>query len=316
MSKKLCFAAILAAFAAVGCNEKNVELPDDTDLLSGETVQLTVRIPQVSTKVTGLPSDDTVEDLQVFVFNKNGAYETSSSGSGASLSLTCTAGEKQIVALVNAPVEDGVNSISELRSRTSDLADCSENSIVMAGELTTILEVSSTVTLEVERLAARVAVSEVKTDFVLDQHKALKFDIKAIYLVNAAGQRAYLSDTPPAKWYNEGKHDALTAPAFLYDEVSSGVVENGSTYDTEHYFYCYPNSTSTKTRLVVEAMVGDYLYYYPVNIDKVYPNTAYTYSLTITRLGSDSPNKPVEAGTVQFVVTVKDWVHQDVEETI
>ena len=46
------------------------------------------------------------------------------------------------------------------------------------------------------------------------------------------------------------------------------------------------------------------------------PNTAYTYNLTITRLGSDSPDMPVEEGTIKFTVTVKDWVEQDINETI
>ena len=316
MVKKFYLAAIVAAFAAVGCSEMKEELASDASMTTGEKVLLTVRIPQVSTKVTGASNDDAVGDIQVFVFNKNGAYETSSYGNGAALSLTCTTGEKQIVALVNAPLETGVNNIGELRARTSDLVDCSEGSIVMAGEVTKVLEASSTVTMVVERLAAKVAVSQVKTDFVLEQHQALQFEIKAIYLVNAAGQRSYLVDNTPSKWYNLGMCDASTAPAFLYDEVTSGVIENGSSYDIEHYFYCYPNATTTKTRLVVEAQVGDYLYYYPLTLDRVDPNTAYTYNLTITRLGSDSPDKPVEEGTVQFNVTVKEWTEQNVEEII
>ena len=316
MMKKFYLAAMVAAFAVVGCSEMKENLAGDPGMAKEEKVQLTVRIPQVSTKVTGSSNDDAIGGIQVFVFNKNGEYETSSFGNGAALSLTCTTGEKQIVALVNAPQETGVNNITELRARTSDLADCSEGSIVMAGEITKVLEASSTVTMAVERLAAKVAVSQVKTDFTLEQHRDLKFDIKAIYLVNAAGQKSYLVDNTPSKWYNLGSYDASTAPAFLYDEVTSGVIENGSSYDTEHYFYCYPNATTTKTRLVVEAKVGDYLYYYPLTLDSVDPNTAYTYNLTITRLGSDSPNKPVEEGTVQFNVTVKEWVEQNVEEII
>ena len=316
MCKKFYLAALLAALGLVGCNEKNADLPNDGDGFSGERVQLTVRIPQAGTKVTGPASDDAVGDIQVFVFNKNGAYETSSFGDGASLSLTCTTGEKQIVALVNAPKESGVKNIAELRARTADLADCSEDSIVMAGEVTKVLEASSTLTLSVERLAAKVAVDQVKTEFTLDQHKALDFKIRSIYLINVAGERAYLAGNTPDSWYNEGAYDDSNSLSFLHDDVNSDAIKNGSSYDVEHYFYCYPNATATKTRLVVEALVGDYVYYYPVTLDRVDPNTAYTYSLTITRLGSDSPDKPVEEGTVQFNVTVKDWVEHDVDETI
>lgn len=315
MCKRLYLAALLAAFGLVGCNEKNVDLSSD-ELPSGEKIQLTVKLPLSATKVTGPASDDQVGDIQVFVFDKNGVYETSSSGSGSTLSLTCTTGEKQIVALVNAPKESGVKNISELRARTADLTDCSESSIIMAGEVTKVLEASSTITMTVERIAAKVAVDKVKTDFALEQHKELDFEIRSIYLINVAGERAYLTDNTPSLWYNEGEHIAATAPSFLHDDVTAGTIVNGSTYDTEHYFYCYPNATVTKTRLVVEAQIGSYVYYYPVTLDKVEPNTAYTYSLTITRLGSDSPDKPVEDGAVQFNVTVKDWVEQNVEEII
>ncbi len=315
MFKKFYLAALLAAIGLVSCNEKNVDFPDD-GMSSAEKIQLTVRLPKVSTKVSGPPSDNSVRNIQVFVFDKNGVYETSSSGSGASLSLTCTTGEKQIVALANAPQELGVKNISELRARTADLKDCSAGLVVMAGEVTKVLESSSTVTISVERLAARVAVDQIKTDFALDQHKDLSFNVKAIYLINVAGERAYLDDNTPSTWYNKGGYDAATSPSFLYDEVLSGSVTNGNAYNTAHHFYCYPNTTSTKTRLVVEAEVGGYRYYYPVTLDRIDPNTAYTYSLTITRLGSDSPDKPIEDGSVLFNVTVKDWIEQDVDEII
>ena len=103
---------------------------------------------------------------------------------------------------------------------------------------------------------------------------------------------------------------------FLYDAVTDGQVADGESYRTEHFFYCYPNETATKTRLVIEAEIGGYTYYYPLTLDEVAANTAYTYNLTITRLGSDSPNVPVADGAVNFTVTVKDWVVQNVQETI
>ena len=316
MLKDFCFAAVVAVFALTGCNEKNVELDETAAGDSADKIQLTVRVPESATKVTGTSSDDAVKDLQVFVFDKNGVYETSSQGSGSSLSLTCTTGETTVVALVNAPQEVEVDNITELRSRTSDLKDCSPDAIVMAGELTQVLQASSSLTITVERLAAKVAVDQIRTDFELDQHKNLTFNVKAIYLVNVAGERAYLTGNTPSSWYNKGAYVAATSPSFLYDKVTSGVIADGASYNTRHHFYCYPNATATKTRLVVEAELGGYTYYYPVTLDKIDPNTSYTYSLTITRLGSDSPDKPVEDGTVQFSVVVKDWVEHDVDEII
>ena len=312
MLKKLFFAAV-AAVGLVGCSEKDVELGNEQN---GEKVQLTVNLPQSVTKVTGAANDAQVNDLQIFVFDKNGLYETSSQGSGSTLALTCTTGEKNIVALVNAPKEGPVDNIQQLRSRTSDLSDCSATNIVMSGEVKKTLTASTTITMQVERLAAKVAVAKVSTDFELDAHKSLAFEIKSIYLINVAGERAYLSDNTPQVWYNEAQYSSSSSLQFLHDDVDDGAVSNGGSYDKEHFFYCYPNTTSTPTRLVVEAEVGGYTYYYPLTLDTVAPNTAYTYNLTITRLGSDSPDVPVAEGTVNFTVTVKDWVEQRVSETI
>ncbi len=312
MMKKLWFAAI-AALALVGCNEKVVE---QNEAQGGEKVQITVNLSEGVTKVTGAIDDAKVNNLQIFVFDKYGVYETSSNGSGSSLSLTCTSGEKQIVALANAPIETGVTDINVLRSRISDLKDCAVGSIVMAGEVSKTLTASSTVTIQVERLAARIALTKINLAFEQEQHRQLPFKVKAVYLINVAGDRAYLSTNTPSVWYNKAKYIAATSPSFLYDVVTSGDVSSGGSYTKGHYFYCYPNNTATKTRLVVESEIGGNTYYYPITLDTVDPNTAYTYNLTITRLGSDSPDMPVEEGAIKFTVTVKDWVEQDINETI
>lgn len=312
MFKKMIFAAF-AAVAVISCNEKDVEI---SHAQAGEKIQLTVNLPQAVTKVTGNPSDAQVSDVQIFVFDKNGLYETSSRATASTLSLTCTTGEKNIVALVNAPIEGSITNIAELRSRTSDLSDCSSGHIVMSGELTEELTSSTTVTMQVERLAARVAVSQITTDFELEAHQNLAFEVRSIYLINVAGERAYLSNNTPTKWYNKGQYADATSLEFLRDVVNLGRIANGESYDTEHYFYCYPNATSTKTRLVIEAEIGGYTYYYPITLNAVEANTAYTYNLTITKLGSNSPDIPVADGTVNFTVTVKDWTMQNVQETI
>lgn len=312
MIKKL-FCAALAAVAFAGCNEKGVELPDAQ---SGDMVQLTVRLPEGATKATGTPKDAQVNDVQVFIFDKNGVYETSNAGNGSSITLTCTTGEKKIVAIINAPAQNAVRNIDDIRARESDLKDCRLDNVVMAGEVTKVLTASTTVTIPVERLAARVSIAQIKPDFELTQHRNLSFKVKAVYLVNVAGKRAYLSANAPSTWYNKGRYIAETSPSFLYDDVSSDAIAEGGAYKVEHFFYCYPNTTATQTRLVVEAEVGGYIYYYSVTLDSVAPNTAYCYNLTITRLGSDSPDIPVSDSQVKVSVTVKDWTIQNVNETI
>ena len=307
------FYAAFAALALVGCNEKNIK---PVEVPSGDKVQLTVNLPENLTKLTGVPTDSKINDVQIFVFDRNGLYETSSHGNASTMSLTCTTGEKHLVALVNAPLEESVSNLEDLRLRTSDLSSCSAGNLVMSGETPVELTASTTVTMEVTRLAAKVALESVVTAFENEVHRNLPFEVKAVYLVNVAGDRSYLKENAPKKWYNKGAYVPQSSLDFLYDAVTAGQITSGGNYSAGHFFYCYPNSTTTKTRLVVETQIGGYTYYYPVTLDSVTPNTAYTYNLTITRLGSDSPNEPVADGAVSVTLTVKDWTECEVNETI
>jgi putative nucleotidyltransferase with HDIG domain len=139
--------------------------------------------------------------------------------------MTCTSGEKQVVALVNAPVENGVNNIDELRARTVDLKECAAGHIAMYGEATHLLTASASISLQVERIVSKVAVGKVETAFELDQHKALPFEIKAIYLVNAAGEKAYMDSNTSSFWYNKGQFIEETSPEFLHDYVTEDYQE-------------------------------------------------------------------------------------------
>ena len=70
---------------------------------------------------------------------------------------------------------------------------------------------------------------------------------------------------------------------------------------------------------MIAATVSGTLYYYPVVLDSgvIARNTAHTVALTITGLGSDDPNKPVEKGGLNVSVSVAGWEAGAVyEETI
>lgn len=311
MSKQFYLAAF-AAMALVGCNEKMVELNEP----AGEEVRLTVNLPQLATKVIGAPSDDAVNDLQVFVFNKYGVYETSASGSGKSLTLTCTTGEKQIMALVNADAESNVTDMNMLRSRKAKLSSMAAGDLIMSGETTEELTNDSSIEMHVKRLSARVILNSVKTEFELEQHKNLSFAVKSVFLINVAGDAPYSGTSTPGEWHNLADYDPVTNLPFLRDQVSSGEIADGNVYDTKHCFYCMPNSTDTKTRLVVEAEIEGDTYYYPITLDNVEQNTSYAYNLTIKRFGSESPDVPVENGTVTFTVEVDPWDETIVDEII
>lgn len=317
--KKRFYLAAFAAMALVSCNEKNADLPQVP--VENETVVLEVNVPAVMTRVKGSATgEDNVADLQVFVFNDSGVLEAYGHAASKSLNLTCVPGAKRVVALVNAPSLSGTATLDDLQEAKSSLADNAAGRLVMASKViseTLAADKDNSMTIEVERLAAKVVLASVKNAMALEADQKKDFTIKAVYLTNVAGDRLYLSDSTPSKWYDMMMYESENTLAFLHDEPATKLAYN-ATYSTGHYFYGYPNPVTTdanagswtprKTRLVVEATLGGEVCYYPVTLDNMQRNTEYIINLTVTRLGSPDPDTPVTTGVASFTVKVKDWV--------
>ena len=322
--RNLALAAIAAA-ALMGCEKTNDEqIPD------GKTgVELEVKIPIVHTRSIGTDNEDKVNDVQIFVFDHNKMLEAYAKGSGteASITLSCTTGQKEVVALVNAKPLSDVKSLTDLESRKTNLSDNAFDSFVMEGKVSATLKASSAVEVDVARIAARVAVTEVAVDFELNQHDEQTFQIRSMYLINVAGERTYLNSSKPDKWYNKMKKES-DAPAITGLTLEDAYASVTTPYAEARYLYCYPNPTASDvsggawsarfTRLVVEAELGGKLYYYPVSLkDGIKSNTSYEIKMKITRPGSTSPDKPIDSMTAGFIVNVLPWSDAAiVEETI
>ena len=305
MIKKICFVAMLAV-AAMGCSEKDVELPEQET--EGELVTFSVSVPGLQTKSTGNTDEKKVNSLQVIVFNKNGVYEASASGAGTSVDLTCTAGQKRMVALVNAETESGLTNYGELASRSVYLKDTGLGDLVMLGDSSLTVVASRPINLDVKYISSKVVLESVTLNLSNEQHRALPFSIKSVFLTNVAGDRKYIAESDPSTWYHSGNYDKQNTLPFLHDSLGEGyALSHGKTYETDHYFYCYPNQTGTKTRLVIETVVGGKTYYYPIIIDKILPNNQYSYNVVLTRLGADSPDASLDKGTYTVSITMKDW---------
>lgn len=328
MKRKL-FIAAVAAVALAACEEKINEQTVSAD----EMVELTVSIPSVATKVSeknepGTP--DAVHSLQVFLFDDTGALEASDKQSNASLVLPCVPGEKKVVALVNAPEVTGVTSYAQLTSQASRLTDNTIDSMVMEGEVEVNVTSNVSITIPVSRLAAKVVLRQVINSFELLTHQQMDFTVNAVYLVNVAGEKYYLSDTTPTLWYNKMKNEYDAAkgdPSFIYEAMSSPVkIPYNGTYTADKYYYCYPNPVAADTsdetwserytRLVVETTLGTETVYYPITLPKVSKNTAYEITLKVTRPGSSSPDVPVSGHVAEFKIQVQDWITGELIEEV
>ena len=325
MKIRMSLATVWVAAAFVGCVKNDEVLP----LAEDEAVELEIKINGATTKVAGTDDENKVHDVQIFIFDHNGMLEAYASGdeSQSSVSLSCSTGQKEIVALVNAMPHGDVKSLTDLESRRSDLADNRQDSFVMEGRLMMNLTSNAVTQIDVSRIASRVRVSEISVDFGLDQHDSRTFQIKSVYLVNVAGDRNFLKPAQPGKWYNRMMREN-DAPSITGVSLIDAFASVSRPYADDIVLYCYPNPTEydanggewspRMTRLVVEAELDGILYYYPVSFkDGMASNMTYDVKIKITRLGSSSPDVPVDSVSAGFTVEVQPWGEvTEVEEII
>ena len=308
------FAAALAALVACNKNEATPMQPQNQDTL--EPCELTVGICGSMTKATAVTKENEakVNNLQVFVFRGDDLDAYASVDNAMELTLSCTAGERVVYALVNAPNYSSVPGKAALLAKVSELSANSLTNFEMVGSKTVTLPQSEKVSIDVNRIASRVVLKKVTRNFTSAALQSLNFTVDAIYIINVAGNTSYDLTAAPAAWYNVAKYNSELA-ALMHDSVNSKIV-NGQSYGTQHAFYSYPNdATSKTTRLVIETTLGEAKYYYPINLPAMESNKSYEIAeVTITRPGSDDPDVPVSFEDATFSINVIDWTVVPVED--
>ena len=310
------FAAALAALVACNKNEATPLQPQNQESLV--PCELTVGICGSMTKATAVTKENEakVNNLQVFVFRGDDLDAYASVDNAMELTLSCTAGERVVYALVNAPDYSAVPGKAALLAKVSELSANSLTDFEMVGSKTVTLPQSEKVSIDVNRIASRVVLKKVTRNFTSAALQSLNFTVDAIYIINVAGNTSYDLTAAPATWYNVAKFQSDDkVNSLLHDSVNKSV-DNGASYPTQHAFYSYPNdATSKTTRLVIETTLGTTKYYYPINLPAMESNKSYEIAeVTITRPGSDDPDVPVSFEDATFSINVIDWTVVPVED--
>lgn len=308
------FAAALAALVACNKNEATPMQPQNQESLV--PCELTVGICGAMTKATAVSADNEakVNNLQVFVFRGDDLDAYASVDNAQELTLSCTAGDRVVYALVNAPDYSAVPGKAALLAKVSELSANSLSNFEMVGSKSVTLPQSEKVSIDVNRIASRVVLKKITRSFTSEALQALNFKVDAIYLINVAGNTSYDLSAAPAKWYNVAENKNELA-SLLYDAPAS-LITNGQSYSTAHTFYAYPNDLATNTtRLVIETTLGETKYYYPINLPEMAANKSYEIEeVKITRPGSDNPDEPVSFADATFSINVIDWTVVPVTE--
>ena len=314
--KKSIFAFAAALAALVACNKNDVAPMQPQNQESLVPCELTVGICGAMTRATAVTADNEakVNNLQVFVFRGDDLDAYASVDNAQELTLSCTAGDRVVYALVNAPDYSAVPDKAALLAKVSELSANSLSNFEMVGSKSVTLPQSEKVSIDVNRIASRVVLKKITRNFTSEALQALNFKVDAIYLINVAGNTSYDLSAAPAKWYNVAENKNELA-SLLYDAPAS-LITNGQSYSTAHTFYAYPNDLATNTtRLVIETTLGETKYYYPINLPEMAANKSYEIEeVKITRPGSDNPDEPVSFADATFSINVIDWTVVPVTE--
>ncbi len=322
-------AAFAAALCTIACNKDNAEvdrLQNVPEANDSERTELTVGLSNYATKSTSITTDDeaTVNTLQVLVFRGDALDAYGTINEASQVTVSCTKGSRTVYALVNAPNLSGVNTKTKLLAEVSELGNNNGTSFEMIGSTTVTLPQASAINIDVNRIASKVVVKKITKALTAPALAALDFKIEEIYLTNVAGNINYGMTANPTLWYNKMKYNK-EMPELTYDAPAK-LVATGSSYDTPHSFYCYPNAADDsasaewgprRTRLVVKVSIGTDTYYYPITLPVLENNKCYEISeLKITRPGSDNQDTPVSFQDCTFKINVIPWTVVAVNEGI
>jgi len=360
MKNRFLFLVGIGALLAMSSCSKDEE---NLVVKSGEaaTLKLTLKGIDVNTRVVGTLAgevDNTIGNVVVGVFRNDGgdvngyadAIENVTVSSFVSNKVKCTAGSRDIIVVANASTND----FDQLKTATTkalflkrvlELTDKaqSKDKLLMTGEsdnVTVIKGDENSFTVTVTRLVARVQLVSLMSSFT-NSYSSAELKVDKIFLHNAMFNYSVDGTVPGSIVFRTGYDQVLPVSLLdlnLQDVISAPYsltgVSTTSYLSNNHYFYTFPNTLATPTKLVISGMfdpdgsagsMTPYRVYYPIDVnkDQVYTgtppvlvpntgvgilrNTIYSISAKIFRPGVLDPDKPLDPASISLTITVTNW---------
>ena len=280
-------------------------------------------------KVTGVSEENerVIGRWSIFAFDDaNGQFRYESSLSGSPLPLQLAAGHRYTCyAIVNYPAAgvgafdpSSVRTPEDLKNKTAYLGDNQAQALLMFGSasVTPVADSEEEVTISVRRLVSRIDLRGLRVDFSgKPQLSGKEFKLRSVYATNAYRTTRYGTDytygeisATRSAWYNTGGWHRGESPetdidALVGDIGINTVISATSPYTATHSFYAFPNPcpesedirtteswTRRCTRLVIEASIGEDVFYYAINVPSMSRNRIYAASnVVIHGKGSKDP---------------------------
>lgn len=296
-----------------------------------------------ASKVTGIMDDNecTIYRWAVFAFDEEaGGFRYECSQGESTVSMKLAMGRRYTCyAIVNYPVSgtgafnpESIRTPEDLTGKTAYISDNRTWSLLMFGSAFVIPMpgIGDEITINVRRLVSRIDLKGLKVDFSGKPKLLGKvFTLRSIYVTNTYKTTLYGRDysyyeisQSRAAWYNTGGWHRGESPENGIDALTGDMAINTPVsaehpYTEKHSFYAFPNPTALQddvrtmdawtkrcTRLVIEASIGEDIFYYAINVPSMGRNRIYAASNVIIRgKGSKDPEiMDIEPDVIEVTV--------------
>ncbi len=297
---------------------------------------------KAASDVTSAGKEDALDNVQFFLFSDDGAlYRRGELDKGTTTQSLdkVKVGSYDVLAVANAPSLENVDSRGALERTAIHLSDNDPSKgFVMAGVTASPVSVAAGTAaaradVTLKRFVSRVRITTVENK-IPQAYGSLQID--GVFLINGCADWNLGGSGSPSGYVNwagrkEGMNNQAAASALITSaadaqcpamtwSTSGKTVANGATETLGLPFYTLPNQLAAAedhfdgptagavcTRLVVKATFGGKTSYYPVTIEKMQRNFTYDVKYIIKGPGSEDPNKKVESGNFDVVVTIDPW---------
>lgn len=337
---------IIISILLFSCTKDNEIRKSGVEAGQESTLTISLSGIQTGSKSTGSghgnqTDDNYINTLEIFLFNADGesagtldAYKKFTTSDGiTNLQIKATTGKKTIYAIANSHRSDnfkGITTIVEFQKVQAGLKDDNTKDFIMTGSVDATLQVTTSITFAISRMAAKIELQSVKTAFVGTPYEGMSLSNVEMFMINVhSSKRLHDNLAATATILNPkalvaADVNSCKMPGMLHDKIAATVNDAG--YKTSHFFYAYENTLDSETadnrytRLVIKADLNGHTYYYPVNVNQVNygydpannhkgikRNTEYKVNVTIMRPGSTDPDKPVEHGVMAVTLNILNW---------
>ncbi len=291
-----------------------------------------------SLSVNQTDEEKAISNIQVFAFCEDGnlaGYAKNESGSDVTLRIAKQPGTVELFALANVDLNSldlsTIRNRSELSNTYINANSSAPGRFMMSGSYDYTSESPNALTINLYRYLVRVSVEKInKTEHMKTQDIVLQ----GIYLINVCDKMS-LDGTIVSDDVNNWKNFKLFGED-AYDvhkwrgehQMNRSYPSNLTSMVVDRQMYCLPNPTLQKndrndasanprvTRLVIECTINGVTYYYPINVlddrdseDSALSRNKHVYfkTITISGLGSSSPDVLPEFVNLSYEFVVKDW---------